>query len=151
MTEKLVIGALELCSLPELGINDLTLRVDTGAKTSSLHVDNITTDTQKGRPWVSFDLHPDIHNVDHIVRCSAPVTDIRRIKSSNGDSEQRVVIRTQIQMSTLSWPIEITLSDRSDMTYLMLLGRQAMADRVLVDPAAEFLAGPPGPSEVQPD
>lgn len=141
MADKLVIGALEICDLPDLGISNMTLRVDTGAKTSSLHVDGINTDTRNGRPWVSFDLHPDIHDVEHIVRCSAPVADIRRVKSSNGDAEQRYVIRTLISMAGLSWPIEITLSNRSDMTYLMLMGRQAMAGKVLIDPSAEFLAG----------
>lgn len=136
---KLLIGSLEVCDLPELGIFDLQVRVDTGAKTSSLHVDNISRFKKGGKPWIRFDLHPDLYNLDTVVECRAQLSDIRRIKSSNGTSQQRYVITTPIRLGDRSWPIEITLSDRSDMTYLMLLGREGMADRVLVDPSGHFL------------
>ena len=136
---KVIIGNLEMCDLPELGIKDLEVRVDTGAKTSSLHVDNVKRFKKKGKPWVRFDLHPDIHNVDKISRTEAPVSDIRRVKSSNGESQQRYVIMTPITLGTMTWEIEITLTDRSDMTYLMLLGREGMGDRVLVDPSQTFV------------
>lgn len=139
MTNKLIIGALEIGSLPELNIKDLHIRVDTGAKTSSLHVDNIKLIKKKGKSWISFDLHPEIHNVDTIVSCESALHDIRKIKSSNGISEQRYVIKTPIQFGSHSWPIEITLTDRSEMSYLMLLGRQGMENRVLVDPSENFL------------
>lgn len=139
MTNKLIIGALEIGSLPELNIKDLHIRVDTGAKTSSLHVDNIKLIKKKGKSWISFDLHPDIHNVDTVVSCESALHDIRKIKSSNGISEQRYVIKTPIQFGSHSWPIEITLTDRSEMSYLMLLGRQGMENRVLVDPSENFL------------
>lgn len=139
MANKLIIGALEICSLPELNIKDLHIRVDTGAKTSSLHVDNIKLIKKKGKSWISFDLHPDIHNVDTVVSCESALHDIRKIKSSNGISEQRYVIKTPIQFGSHSWPIEITLTDRSEMSYLMLLGRQGMENRVLVDPSENFL------------
>ncbi len=138
MTDKLIIGNLELCDLPELGISDLKVRVDTGAKTSSLHVDNIRTFKIGRKPAVRFDLHPHIHNVETVVECEALLMDIRRIKSSNGVSEQRYVICTPIVMGGRSWPIEITLTDRSDMSYLMLLGREGMSD-LLVDPSRAFL------------
>lgn len=136
---KLIIGALESCDLPELGIHDLKIRVDTGAKTSSLHVDNISSIKVKGKPWVRFDLHPDFYNLNSFIECKTRIHDIRWIKSSNGERQQRYVIKTHIKMGDLSWPIEITLTDRSDMTYLMLLGREAMGDRVLVDPSQNFL------------
>jgi len=137
--DKIIIGNLEMCNLPEFGISDLEIRVDTGAKTSSLHVDNIIRFKKKGKPWVKFDLHPDIHNVETVVQCSACLDDIRRIKSSNGKTEQRYVIKTQITVGDISWPIEITLSDRSDMSYLMLLGREALGEQFLVDPSKTFL------------
>ena len=138
---KLIIGNLELCSLPQLGITELQMRVDTGAKTSSLHVDNIRRIKLKGKPHVQFDLHPDIYNLEEVVRCCAPLHDTRRIKSSNGEVEQRYVIQTDFQLGDSKWPIEITLSNRHDMSYLMLLGREGMGDRILVDPSAAFLIG----------
>ncbi|RCU45332.1 MULTISPECIES: ATP-dependent zinc protease family protein [Corallincola] len=139
MDTRLIIGNLEVCHLPQLGIKELQVRVDTGAKTSSLHVDNLVRVKTNGKPHVEFDLHPDVYNLDEVVRCCAAVHDTRRIKSSNGDIEQRYVIKTLFQIGGQQWPIEITLSNRQEMTYLMLLGREAMGDRVYVDPSATFL------------
>jgi hypothetical protein len=140
---KMILGAIEVCHLPELGISDMHIRVDTGAKTSSLHVDNIQRLKKDGRAWVSFDIHPDIHNVDRITACQAPLFDVRRIKSSNGKSEERYVIKSLISLGGQEWPIEITLTDRSDMSYLMLLGREGMGDKVLVDPSQNFILSDP--------
>lgn len=137
--DKLILGALEVCNLPELQITDLHVRVDTGAKTSSLHVDNIETETRNGDIWVSFDIHPDIHNVERVVRRTTKLKETRLIKSSNAAKEQRFVIETKINIGERIWPIEVTLSDRSSMSYLMLLGRQAMLHEVLVDPSKEYL------------
>jgi len=139
MNEKIVIGSLENCNLPEIGISNLQMRVDTGAKTSALHVDNLKRSTQNGKPWVSFDIHPNIHDVDEIRHCESPLHDIRTIKSSNGTSEERYIIRTKIELGGRNWSIEISLSDRSDMSYLMLFGRQGMKNKVLVDPSETFL------------
>lgn len=139
MKNKMVIGNLENCNLPDLGIFDLQVRIDTGAKTSSLHVDNLSRYKKAGKPWVRFIIHSSIHNVEDIVECTSPLHDVRRIKSSNGSSEERYVIKTTVHLGNKSWPIEITLTDRSDMSYLMLLGREAMKDKVLVDPSATFL------------
>lgn len=137
--DKMIVGNLELCSLPELGIFDMAMRVDTGAKTSSLHVDNIEVIKVEGKQRVKFDLHPDIHNVNEIVECHAKLRSVRSIKSSNGSVEQRYVIVTMIELGGQSWPIEFTLTDRSDMSYLMLFGRQGMSDKVLVDPSKSFM------------
>ena len=136
---KMIIGGLEICQLPELGIRDLQVRVDTGAKTSSLHVDNLTHFKKQGKPWVAFDIHPDVHNVRSIIHCEARIHDIRNVKSSNGESQERYVIKTQLRLGNDAWPIEITLADRSDMSYLMLLGREGMSNRVLVDPSETFV------------
>ena len=138
---KFTVGALEVCDLPQLEITKLHVRVDTGAQTSSLHVDNIEEFTVNDERWVSFDIHPDVHNVDTVVRRKAKVHDTRIVKSSSGDKEQRNVIETNIVLGKETWPIHITLTDRSSMTYLMLLGRQAMDGRVLVDPSNEYLLG----------
>lgn len=137
--DRLLIGNLELCHLPALGIRDLEVRVDTGAKTSSLHVENIQRFKQQGHLYVSFDLHPDIYNLSHTVVCKAPVVDTRRIKSSNGTAEYRYVIETLFELGGLSWPIQLTLTNREEMNYMMLLGREGMGDRVYVDPSQTFL------------
>jgi hypothetical protein len=139
MNNKIIIGRLESIALPELGIDNLEVRVDTGAKTSSLHVDNIKKSVVEGVHQVTFDIHPDAHNVDRIVTCTAPINDIRKVKSSNGTSEERYVIETTIKLGNESWAIEITLTDRSDMSYLMLFGREAIGERFLVDPSQVFL------------
>lgn len=138
-SKKAIIGALELCHLPELTINNLNVRVDTGAATSSLHVDNIEEFTQDDELWVSFDIHPDIHNVAHIVRRKAKVVAQKKVKSSTATRERRYVIHTPIQMANQQWTIQLTLTDRSEMTYLMLFGREAMAGRFLVDPSQEYI------------
>lgn len=137
--KKRLIGALEYCDLPELAINDLTIRVDTGATTSSLHVDNIDEFEKEGKLWVSFDIHPDIHNVDSIVRREAQVVAQKKVKSSTATLERRYVIDTEIVMREESWRIQLTLTDRREMTYLMLFGREAMNGRFVVDPELEFV------------
>ena len=140
MENKLLIGALELCALPDLEINGIQVRIDTGAKTSSLHVDNVRHYSKAGKPWVQSDIHPDVYDVNTVKTCHSPVVDTRRIKSSNGNAEQRCVIKTNLKLGQHLWRIELTLTDRSDMSYLMLLGRQAMGKRVLVDPSQTFIA-----------
>lgn len=136
---KHIVGSLELCDLPELSITGLNVRVDTGATTSSLHVDNIDDFEKDGESWVSFDIHPDIHQVSKIVRRKVKVEDVRKVKSSTATREKRYVITTTIVMAGMSWPIQLTLTDRSEMSYLMLLGREAMQGRLIVDPEHEYL------------
>jgi hypothetical protein len=136
---KMVVGSLEECDLPDLGICSLHVRVDTGAKTSSLHVDNIDSFEKNGKSWVSFDLHPDIHDVDKVQRVNLPIKGQKVVKSSSADKEKRLVIKTLIRLGDKEWPIKLTLTDRSEMNYLMLLGREAMKDKIMVDPSEKYL------------
>lgn len=141
MNNKQLVGALELCDLPQLKLNGLETRVDTGATTSSLHVDNIVEfKKEKGKEkWVRFDIHPDTHDVNQMVQREAKVKSVRRVKSSNSTHQRRLVIETDILIADMQWCIELTLTDRSEMKYLMLLGREAMSGRLIVDPEHEFL------------
>jgi hypothetical protein len=141
MSEKLIIGSLEICDLPEIGISSLQVRVDTGAKTSSLHVDNLAKFIRSGKPWIRFDIHPDAYHVEQVTSCESRLHDVRTIKSSNGASEERPVIKTFMRLGAQAWPIEVTLTNRSDMRYMMLLGREGMGNRVLVDPSETFILG----------
>ncbi|WP_394133251.1 ATP-dependent zinc protease [Shewanella maritima] len=140
MNKRIIIGHVENITLPDLGINQLTVRVDTGAQTSSLHVDNIKRISLDGKPGITFDIHPEIHNVEKTVSCHAMLHDVRKVKSSNGMSEQRYVIKTPAILGKHEWDIEITLTDRSDMTYLMLLGRQALDTHFYIDASSAFVA-----------
>ena len=133
-----IIGAVESADLPDLGIRNLPMRVDTGAATSALHVENLEEFRRAGRNWVSFDLHPDIHNVDLGVRITAPVKGRKKIKSSTADRELRIVIDTTLRLGNAEWSIQLTLANRAEMTYPMLLGRAAMAGRFRVDPGTEY-------------
>lgn len=139
MKNKMMVGAIETCGLPELNIEDLHVRIDTGAKTSSLHVDNIEEKSIDDVTWVTYDVHPDIHNVDTIVSRESKVKQVKKVKSSNGITEKRYLVETTIKMGNQQWLIDLTLTDRSEMTYLMLLGRQAMVDRIIVDPSESYL------------
>ena len=139
MTQKKIVGAVEWCDLPALFITDLNVRVDTGAATSSLHVDNIEEIEVDEELWISFDIHPDIYNVDKVVRSKAKVEGQKRVKSSTATREKRYVIVSPIIMDCVEWEIQLTLTDRSEMTYMMLLGREAMSGRFIVDPEHDFL------------
>ncbi len=136
---KILVGALEQCDLPELGIFGIHARVDTGATTSSLHVDNIEEFKKNNRRWVTFDIHPDIHNVSQVIRVSAPLKGKKTVKSSSADRQRRLVIETLVRFGEAEWKINITLSDRAEMSYLMLLGREAMKNRIIVDPSHDYL------------
>ncbi len=140
-TDKIIVGSEEWCSLPMLGIPLIKARVDSGAKTSSLHAFNIRKFQRNDVPWVSYELHPLQHNRRVIVRCESEVVDRRTVKSSTGVSEKRYVIKSLIQLSGRSWEIEMTLANRDSMGYRMLLGRGAMKERILVDPSAKLLCG----------
>ena len=92
MSNKLIIGSEEWCSFPALGIPAIKARVDSGAKTSSLHAFNIQTFRRDGSLWVSFEVHPLQNNRRALLRCERPVIDKRRVKSSSGVAETRYVI-----------------------------------------------------------
>lgn len=138
---KTLVGSLEICSLPDFNIENLHIRVDTGAATSSLHVDNIEEFIRNNEDWVRFDIHPDYHDVSKVVRKEAKISKTKIIKSSNGTNQNRHFIETTLVLAGESWPILITLTDRSSMSYLMLLGRQAMKGKLIVDAEFEYMLG----------
>jgi ribosomal protein S6--L-glutamate ligase len=138
---KIIVGSEEWCSLPGLGVPAIKCRVDSGARTSSIHAFNIRAFKRSGQPWVGFEVHPLQKDRKVTVACEAPVVDRRVVKSSSGVSERRWVISTRLHMGDHDWEIEITLTNRDTMGYRMLLGREAMRDRVLVDPSTSFCLG----------
>ncbi len=139
--ERIIVGSEEWCGFPELGIPAIKARVDSGAKTSSLHAFNIRGFKRGGVSMVSYELHPIQHNRKVIVRCESEVVDRRMVKSSSGVAEKRYVIETTLELSGQQWKTEVTLANRDSMGYRMLLGRAAMINRILVDPSAKLLCG----------
>src|SRR5690554_6677536 len=121
--DKLLIGSEEWFCFPTLGIPAIKARIDSGAKTSSIHAVNIAPFKRKGSPWVSFEVHPLQRDRRTLVRCEAPVIDKRSVKSSSGEAMTRYVIRVPIAMGDVTWDIEVTLANRDSMGYRMLLGR----------------------------
>lgn len=141
LAEHIIIGGEEWCAFPGLNIPAIKARVDSGAKTSSIHASNIHKFTRKGEKWVSFEVHP-IQDTRRItLHCKAKVVDHRNIKSSSGISEKRYVIQSTMKIGSFQWNIELTLANRDSMGFRMLLGREAMENRVFVDPANSFLLG----------
>jgi hypothetical protein len=137
-----VIGWREWAVLPELNIPAIKVKVDTGAKTSSLHAYRMENFQRDGREHVRFWLHPLRRRSDIEICCEAPVLDHRVVRDSGGHAEERCVIRTPIRIGSHEWYIDLTLTSREDMLFRMLLGRRAMVDSgFVVDPASSYLAG----------
>jgi ribosomal protein S6--L-glutamate ligase len=140
-TDKIIIGSEEWCSFPGLGVPAIKARVDSGAKTSSIHAFNIHKIRRNGESWISFEVHPLQGDRRTVIRCEQPILDKRVVKSSSGIAETRYVIAAKIKVGDESWDIEITLANRDSMGYRMLLGREAMSGRMLVDPSLSFCLG----------
>ncbi|NRP59340.1 Ribosomal protein S6 modification protein [Marinobacterium sp. xm-d-564] len=139
--DKLIVGSEEWCGLPLLGLPAVKARVDSGAKTSSLHAFNIRKFTRNRDTWVSFEIHPLQKNDELVVRCEAQVVDRRTVKSSSGTAERRYVVKTNITLADQTFEAELTLTNRDSMGYRMLLGREAMSGRMIVDPEGSCLQG----------
>ena len=138
---KIIIGWREWLALPDLGIQAIKAKVDTGARTSALHTFGLELFDKGGMPKVKFGIHPLQRRQDIEINCVADVVDRRRVTSSAGQSEMRYVIRTFVALGEIRWPIELTLTNRRSMRFRMLLGRAAISGPLLVDPAKSYLTG----------
>jgi hypothetical protein len=138
---RLVVGWREWIALPELGIARIKPKIDTGARSSSLHAFNVETFDRGGATWVRFDVHPLQRNSDVTVRAEARVLEYRHVRSSSGHQTLRPVIRTELALGGRRWPVELTLAARDEMGFRMLLGREALRGRFIVDPGRSFLTG----------
>lgn len=136
-----VVGWREWVSLPELGIDAIKAKLDTGAKTSALHAWDLEFYEIDGLPWVRFCTYPFERDDDTVVRCAAPLADCRWVTNPGGKRERRCVITTMLGISGVSWGIELTLTNRDEMGFRMLVGREAMRGRLIVDPGRSFCTG----------
>ena len=137
--EKIIIGWREWINLPELKLKNIKVKVDTGARTSSLHAYDIEYFKKGSQKWVKFKVHPDQKNTKKIVKCQGKILEFRKIRSSNGATELRPVIETTAVLGGVEWPIELTLTNRDEMGFRMLLGRASMKGIFLVDTGKSFL------------
>jgi hypothetical protein len=144
MSSRVVLGWREWVALPGLGVEAIRAKVDSGARSSALHVDAQWRFSDGGAPWVGFRLTPGAGS--EVIECAAPVCDEREVTDSGGHSTLRVFIRTPLRLAGVERGIDINLTRRHGMTFPMLLGRSAMARIFTVDPARSFLHGRDGPA-----
>ncbi|MBD1261560.1 30S ribosomal protein S6--L-glutamate ligase [Maribacter polysiphoniae] len=133
-----IIGSEEWCFFDQLGIPAIKARVDSGAKTSSIQATNIKVINKGVQEWVKFEVNPLQENRSITLNCEARLIDRRMIKSSTGISEERLVVKTPVTLGNDTFDIELTLANRDTMEYRMLLGREALMDRYMVNPAESY-------------
>lgn len=140
--QRPTVGWREWVGLPGLGIPSIAAKIDTGAKSSSIDVRNVEVIDHEAGPRVRFEVRLDRTRA---VVAEAPLVDVRTVRNPGrgGREEQRHVIRTDLALAGDRWPIEVNLARRTRMTYRMLLGREALIGRVMVDPGASYLMGRP--------
>jgi|AP95_1055475.scaffolds.fasta_scaffold106634_2 hypothetical protein len=134
-----VIGWREQLALPDLGISSIRAKVDTGAMISALRAWNIREVERDGKPYVRFTVNP-TRNRSSQRRVEAPLSGHRNITSSSGHRESRPIIRTSVTVGDRTFPMNLTLTRRAGMTYPMLLGREAVRGRFVVDPGRSYVS-----------
>ncbi|MEL6109809.1 MAG: RimK/LysX family protein [Planctomycetota bacterium] len=138
-----IIGWREWVSLPDLGIPFIKSKVDTGAKSSSLHALQLETYMRGDDEYIRFLVPPYQRSERSAVRCDLPLHDRRVVRSSSGEASERYVIQTTVRWKGRSWLVDVTLADRTKMAFRMLLGRETLRRRVLVDSDRSFCGGRP--------
>jgi len=138
--ESKIIGRREWVSLPTLGLLAIKGKIDTGAKTSSLHAYDIELEVKGNKTYVLFKVHPVQQNEELVISCRALLVDKRLVTDSGGHKEERFVIRTYMSLAGFKKRIELTLTNRESMKYRMLIGRSALKN-FYIDPCQSYLSG----------
>ncbi|MCA9232625.1 MAG: ATP-dependent zinc protease [Planctomycetales bacterium] len=138
-----VIGWREWVALPDLGIKSIKAKVDTGARSSSLHAYAIEPFDRDGEKYIRFKVHTVQRRSDEVVEAEAKILEYRSVRSSSGKAKVRPVILTNVELLGLKWPVELTLANRDEMGFRMLLGREAFRRRFLVDSGKSYYGGKP--------
>lgn len=138
-----LVGWREWVALPSLGVAHLKAKVDTGARTSALHAEDLELEERGGDTWARFHVLPHQRSDDDPVTTTAMVVDLREVRSSSGTTDQRPVIVTEIELVGTTVTAEVTLTSRDEMGFRMLIGREALRRRFVVDPGRSYLGGRP--------
>ena len=138
-----VIGWREWVKLPDLGVKSIKVKVDTGARSSALHVFDLEEFDKGDEKWVRFKIYASQRTEKKVVASEAKVLEYRSVKNSGGKASLRPVIITNVTLLDKTVPIELTLANRDKMGFRMLLGREAMRRRFLVDPSGSYYNGKP--------
>lgn len=141
--QQQVIGWREWISIPDLAVPRVKAKIDTGARSSCLHAFRIRVFEKDGGDFVRFQVHPLQRSAKETIQAEARVLEFRDIRSSNGHVARRPVIVTHVEWNGIRWPIELTLANRDEMGFRMLLGREAVRSRFLVEPGKSYLGGSP--------
>lgn len=139
--EPLKVGWREWVGLPDLRVEAIKAKIDTGARTSALHAYRIEPFRRAGALWLRFELHPIQRSEAMKVACEARAIDERTVRNSGGGVERRYIITTLLKLGETSWPIELALANRDQMGFRMLLGRTALQGRALIEPGRSYLSG----------
>jgi hypothetical protein len=134
----IVLGWREWVALPQLGISCIKAKIDTGARTSSLHAFGIERFRRSGKDMLRFDIHPIQRDDQVVLKCFSELVDVRSVTDSGAHRELRYFIQTSMVLGGVSCSIEISLTNRASMTYRMLLGRKALQKYFIIDPASSF-------------
>ena len=133
----IVLGWRELVQLPELGLAGVPAKIDTGARTSSLHAEALDLFDRDGEKFVRFAIdHPEAGERQV---CEAVHVDVRGITSSNGEKQMRYVVKTPVTIGATTFRAEISLADRGEMAFPMLIGRSSLRRRFVVDAGRSWL------------
>lgn len=141
MNSRRIAGWREWVGLMELGVESIKAKLDTGARTSAVHAFDVESYHRDGERRVRFFVHPLQKDDTLVVACDEKVADIRTVSNPGGRREKRFIIRTDLRMGGEVWPIDLSLTDRDEMGFRLLIGRSAMQGRLLVDPDHSFQLG----------
>jgi hypothetical protein len=142
-TSRTVVGWREWVRLDSIGVPWIKAKVDTGARTSSLHAFDLHRYDVAGRPWVRFDVRPWQASGEDSVAVELPVHDVRSVRSSSGHEETRYVVQLPLVLADRPVEAEVTLTDRDEMGFRMLVGREALVPGFVVDPSVSYTGGRP--------
>ena len=138
-----LIGWREWASLPDLNVKRIKAKIDSGARSSCLHAFDIETGEEDGEEFVRFSIHPRQRSTDWVIRTQATILEYREVRSSNGIVELRPVIVTELELMGQQFEVDLTLADRSEMSFRMLIGREAIRGRFLLDADHSYYGGRP--------
>jgi len=137
---KIVIGKTDKANFPEFGLEDIDVKIDSGAYTSAIHCTNVRVEKKKGKKLLYFTLLDDSHpSYNHKEFCTSKFEQ-KKIKSSNGKVEKRYIILTEISLFKINYPVELSLSGRGDMRYPVLIGRKLLNQNFLIDTSKSNLS-----------